>query len=220
MSNLNSKHPFYTSADEFDAAQIRFHEIKGHLKNWPELETAIEQGDQELFHSAMNKLSYTHYCMVARLFDLSKEAEHDMTARFNEMSGTYRDLVKVLEFKLFFYGVVITMESPFILVGTGIIGGVLALSIALGKKGSLLPFIDNRTLMITILCFSFGALVVGTVLYRKKELNITHDIEKLNNILAADPKLYEVYGECIASVEPKIAGTIMKLMKNKSTPSR
>ncbi len=209
------KHAFYRSDEEFQAAQARYDEINQLLDKWPDLKLAIESEDQEKFKSALEQINYTDYLMVVRLFYLSKEAEHNMSASFNEMSKTYRELVRTLELKLLIYDCVIIMDTPFILVCTGFLCGAIALSIAIDKRGPLLSFIDNSTLQIYVLALAAGALTTGIMLYAKKRSNLAKSIQKLKEYLASNPKLYEVYGECIASIERKNANVIMKLMNEK-----
>ncbi len=209
------KHQFYRSDEEFQIARVRYDEINQLLDKWPELKLAIENEDQEKYYSVLEGLSYTDYIMVVRLFKLSKEAERSMAVSFNEMSKTYRELVRTLELKLLFYDCVIIMDTPFVLVCTGILAGALALSIALDKKGSLLSFIDNWSLQVYVLAFAAGALTAGIMLYVRKKSSLAKSIQKLKDYLASNPKLYEVYGECIASTEKKTANTIMKLMNEK-----
>ncbi len=209
------KHQFYRSDEEFQIARVRYDEINQLLDKWPELKLAIENEDQEKYYSVLEGLSYTDYIMVVRLFKLSKEAERSMAVSFNEMSKTYRELVRTLELKLLFYDCVIIMDTPFVLVCTGILAGALALSIALDKKGSLLSFIDNWSLQVYVLAFAASALTAGIMLYVRKKSSLAKSIQKLKDYLASNPKLYEVYGECIASTEKKTANTIMKLMNEK-----
>ncbi len=214
MSGLNKKHPFYISDDEFNVAYKRYNEIQRTLNKWPELKKAIESEDQNLFNSAMANLNYTDYYMVVRLFDLSKDAEHDITASFNEMSKKYHELVKVSELTFLFTDCVIILESPLFFVYASILCAALATSIALGKKGQLLPFIDNGALMTIIWGFAAGAFAAGIFLYSNKRSNLTKIIQKLKDYLASNPKLWEVYDECIASTDAKTAFKIMALMKN------